>query len=93
MEHQKIIDICPICSNPLVFRGGSDRCVSRNWNYYQILSCLPCEKDFWKIWRGVQESVFFIFKKGEPKRICELMDVTTEKIYACKYDIQPRIDK
>ncbi len=85
MQHQKIIDICPICSNPLVYRGGSDRCTSKNWEYYQILSCLPCEKDFWKIWREVQEKVLLIFKKGEPKKITEMMDVTTEKIYPCKH--------
>jgi len=88
MPQNEIIDICPLCSNPLTYRGGSDRCASKNWDYYQLWSCLPCEKDFWKIWRGIQERIFFIFKKGEPKRICELMDVTTEKIYPCKYEIK-----
>jgi len=85
MEHQKIIDICPICDNPLVYRGGSDRCASKNWDYYQLWSCLPCEKDFWKIWREIQEKVLLIFKKGKPQKITEMIDVTTEKIYPCKH--------
>jgi len=85
MENQKIIDVCPICSSPLTYRGGSDRCASKHWDYYQLWSCLPCEKDFWKIWREIQEKVLLIFKKGKPQKITEMIDVTTEKIYPCKH--------